>query len=163
MSLFENDQYRWRETYFVLFDARNRPTADATVQTLQQFNERYQIRDIRQDDQGRLESLTIISPDDYAAMDLTFVTGEEVREHTVELVEEMSPLVATDEQTKLKKLPEFDARLDIFHFEQLVWESPGDDEEMDEFMDPGSLLIVLEQLARLTKGVGVDQESGTLI
>jgi hypothetical protein len=26
MSLFENDQYRWRETYFVLFDEKRLPT-----------------------------------------------------------------------------------------------------------------------------------------
>ena len=26
MSTFENDDYKWRETYFVLFDAAQRPT-----------------------------------------------------------------------------------------------------------------------------------------
>jgi hypothetical protein len=163
MSLFENEQYRWRETYFVLFDAQNRPTTKQVTDALQQVNERYQIGDARQDDAGLLEALTILSPDDNAAMDISFVSGEEVQEHTQELVEEMSGLVGKKELPRLKKLPEFDARLDVFHFEQLSFEGVGDDEEMDEFMDPGSLLIVLEKLARLTGGVGVDQESGSLI
>ena len=163
MSLFENELYRWRETYFVLFDAANRPTAKQVIDTLQEVNERYQIGDARQDEAGRLEALTILSPDDNAAMDISYVTGEEVQEHTHELVEEMSGLVSKKELARLKKLPEFDARLDVFHFEQLSFEGPGDDEEMEEFMDPGSLLIVLEKLARLTSGIGVDQESGSLI
>ena len=34
MSLFENDEYRWRETYFVLFHEENRPSADAIVAAL---------------------------------------------------------------------------------------------------------------------------------
>ena len=28
MSMFEDSRYRWRETYFVLFDAKRRPTAE---------------------------------------------------------------------------------------------------------------------------------------
>ena len=31
MSLFEDPQYRWRETYFVLFDSGQRPTIEAMV------------------------------------------------------------------------------------------------------------------------------------
>jgi hypothetical protein len=162
MSLFENELYRWRETYFVLFNAENRPTASQVIEALQSVNERYQVTDVRQDEAGRLEALTILSPDDNAAMDISYVAGEEVQEHTHELVEELSGLVGKKELARLKKLPEFDARLDVFHFEQLSFEGL-DDDEMDEFMDPGSLLIVLEKLARLTGGIGVDQESGSLI
>ena len=163
MSLFENDEYRWRETYFVLFDSANRPTAEEVVASLHEVNAGYQLTDVRKNDADEIESLTILSPDDYAGMDITFLTGEEVREHTEELVEQMLPLVAADEKDKLRKLPEFDARLDVFHFEQLIFTGPAEDDGLDDFMDPGGLLIVLEQLATLTKGVGVDQESGTLI
>ncbi|MCA9267310.1 MAG: hypothetical protein KDA41_02515 [Planctomycetales bacterium] len=163
MSLFENDEYRWRETYFVLLHEEKRPPAEAVVAALRKVNEGYQVQNVRQDDAGRFESLTLYSPDDYAAMDITYVTGDDVAEHTIEIVEQMLPLVAKDERAKLKSLPEYSARLDVYHFEQLVFEGPADDDDMDDFMDPGSLLIVLETLARLTKGVGVDQESGTLI
>lgn len=163
MSLFENEEYRWRETYFVLFPSENRPTAEQVVAALHQVNENYQLADVRKNEDGELESLTILSPDDYAGMDITFLGGAEVREHTEELVEEMLPLVTGEEKERLRKLPEFDARLDVYHFEQLIFTGPADDDDMDEFVDPGSLLIVLEKLAELTRGVGVDQESGTLI
>ena len=51
------------------------------------------------------------------------------------------------------------ARFDIFHFEQLV---PGSDEE-EEFLDPGSLLLVLETLASAVDGGGVAPQSGPLV
>lgn len=163
MSLFENELYRWRETYFVLLPSENRPAGEAVVAALREVNENYEVANLRKTDAGQFESLTITSPDDYAGMDITYVTGEEVQEHTLELVEEMLPLMAGDDKDRLRGLMQFDARLDVYHFEQLVFEGPANDDDMDDFMDPGSLLIVLEKLAQLTGGVGVDQETGTLI
>ena len=163
MSLFENEEYKWRETYFVLFDQEHRPTAEQIVAALHQISEHYELTDVRKNDEGEIESMTVLSQDDYAGMDITFVTGEEVKEHTVELVEEMLPMVTGEEKERLRKLPEFDARLDVYHFEQLVFTGPAGEDDIDDFMDPGSLLIVLEKLAELTNGIGVDQETGTLI
>ena len=34
MSLFENDEYRWRETYFVLIEEGNRPSGKALQDAL---------------------------------------------------------------------------------------------------------------------------------
>jgi hypothetical protein len=34
MSMFENDQYRWRETYFVLFDSSRTPSLKKIEETL---------------------------------------------------------------------------------------------------------------------------------
>ena len=34
MSMFEDDQYRWRETYFVLFDAKKRPSMERVKKVL---------------------------------------------------------------------------------------------------------------------------------
>ncbi len=71
MSLFENDEYQWRETYFVLFDAARLPSAPVIEDLLRNLNKNYELRDIRSSDDGRFESLTLFSPDDYAAMDLS--------------------------------------------------------------------------------------------
>ena len=78
MSLFENDEYQWRETYFVLFDKEKRPTAEQLETLLKNLNKAYDIRDVRSDEQGMFESLTLISTDDYAAMDLTCAANEEI-------------------------------------------------------------------------------------
>ena len=55
MSLFENDQYTWRETYFVLFNSKNRPLADEVEAALLELGSRYELNQIRADQQGRLD------------------------------------------------------------------------------------------------------------
>jgi hypothetical protein len=37
MSLFENDQFRWRETYFVLFDSKRLPTVAGMKRVLDEL------------------------------------------------------------------------------------------------------------------------------
>ena len=68
MSMFEDNRYRWRETYFVLFDAKRRPTLASVGKALSALNKRFQLTNLNADEQGRTDSLTLISPDDYAAL-----------------------------------------------------------------------------------------------
>jgi hypothetical protein len=162
MSLFENEQYRWRETYFVLFHQNDRPNLADVQETLASLGDQYQIVEQRGDDSGHFESLTIISPDDFAAMDITYLAGEEVKEQVGELGDELEDATLTrEEKQKLKRLKTCDARFDVYHFEQVVL-GPVDEEE-ESYLDPGALLIVLERLARMCRGVGVDPQSGTLV
>ena len=159
MSLFENDEYQWRETYFVLFEEENRPAADAVREMLGDLGQSYQLVDVRGDEDGAFESLTLISPRDFAAMDVSFVDGEEVTEQVEQLRQELLSMSLTDEeQTKLKILPRCSARFDVYHFEHVV-----NMEEEDEALDPGSLLMVLECLAHLCRGVALDPQAGTVI
>ena len=51
MSLFENDQYQWRETYFVLFDEARRPQAVSLVKVLDNAGKGLQVSDVREDSQ----------------------------------------------------------------------------------------------------------------
>ena len=63
-----------------------------------------------------------------------------------------------DDHKKLKMLDGCNSRFDIYHFEQ---QSPeGGAEEM---LDPGGLLLVMERLAEVCKGVGLDPQSKTLL
>ena len=164
MSLFENDEYQWRETYFVLFDLAKRPKSAEFQAFLGEQNKGYEIRDIRENDEGEFESLTLISRDDYAAMDLTCTSGEAVQEQIVELADKMKELAGPDEIEAIDKIPEMTGRLEIYHFEQMVFVgSSGEDDEMDDFMDPGSLLVVLERIAELVDGIVVDPQSNSLM
>jgi len=53
-------------------------------------------------------------------------------------------------------------RFDVLHFEQVT--EPGDEDEAgDEMLDPGAILLVLAALAKLTGGVAIDPQSGTVI
>ena len=46
MSLFANDQYRWRETYSVLFREADRPSAGQLRKALEGLGEGYRVTDI---------------------------------------------------------------------------------------------------------------------
>ncbi len=162
MSTFERDEYKWRETYFVLFDSSRRPTLAQIESTLRQLSERFGLSNASADEDGRFESLTVMSPDDYAALDISYEAGEEVREQLETLIDEFKqgPLDA-EERRKLERLKDFDAKLDLLHFEEKS--DDGADDEFDEMLDPSALLIVLDALVELTDGVGVDPQSGTLL
>jgi hypothetical protein len=157
MALFSDDRYQWRETYFVLFREADRPSAEAVKQALR--DGRSEISELKADPQGKFESVTVKSPEDFSGMDITYVTGEEVTEQIDELLRELvKQTLNDDDRTKLNTLGECNARFDIFHFEEV--QADTDD---DEFLDPGALLLVLERLARLCRGVGIDPQSGSLI
>ncbi len=160
MSMFENPGYRWRETYLVMFHSQHRPKAKKVEQVLRRLDSRYQLSNVRSTEDGDFESLTLISPDDYAALDVCFVEGEDVAEQALELQKEIKPDdLPRSARDKLKQLPQFDARFDVLHFEQIAFE----DDEEDEMLDPGSLLLVLSALAKLTKGVALDPQSGAVL
>ncbi len=162
MSLFENEEYRWRDTYFVLFPARHRPTAGEMLQAIETLGPRFQVQETRCDEEGRFESLTLISPDDFSAMDLSFVAGEEVEEQVNGLLKSCKlDQLTKDEQHKWKLLKGCDARFDIYHFERIVLSEEDDEDE--GFLDPGGLLIVLECLAKLCRGVSIDPQAGTVL
>ena len=161
MSTFEDPHYRWRETYFVLFDVKKRPKMQAVTKTIQALNSRYELRDLTADGHGRIESLTVISPEDYAALDICFTSGEEVREQAAALVADLKKSAGdTGIEIPEKKILSFNGRFDVLHFECIA---VMPDEEDDEMLDPSALLIVLETLAKLTGGVAIDPQSGTIL
>src|SRR5262245_61981421 len=134
MSLFENDHYRWRETYFILFDGQRQPTIPTVRKSLKSLGERFQITDERETPEGGFESLTIVSPQDFAGMDITYNTGEDVVIQVEQLVTELERGALTrEERDKLKRIKEYTSRFEVFHFEQIVI---GDDESEEDYLDP---------------------------
>ncbi len=162
MSLFEDDRYQWRETYFVFFDQARRPTWKQIEAALAKVHAHFELSQPRLDEDGGFESVTLTAPEAYAALDITYLEGEEVLEQAANIVEEMRDFVTEPaEKAKLNRLPHYDAHFEIFHFEEIV-----PDDEMDEpegMLDPGALLLVLGALATLTHGVAVDPQSNTLV
>jgi len=161
MSLFADSRYQWRETYFVLFDRQHRPAAAAVKKGLADLG-KMEVLDVQENENGLLESLTVISHADAAGMDITFVTGEEVKEQIVELKKEWKGQCFTpDEQAKVQRALAANSRFDIYHFEEI-----GDsflDNEEGEILDPATLLLVLGRLAKLCHGVGIDPQAGAVL
>lgn len=160
MSLFGNDRYQWRETYFILFRQTDRPSAKEVAASLSQGSSRYTVTDVQGDEEGRFESLTVKSPDDFSAMDVTLVTGDEIKEHIEELSREIAKSTLTEEgRKKLARLQHCDARFDIYHFEEVASQTG----EEEDYLDPGSLIIVLKRLTKLCRGISIDPQSGMLM
>ncbi|MGA2034241.1 MAG: hypothetical protein ABSG68_18505 [Thermoguttaceae bacterium] len=163
MSTFEDGRYRWRETCFVLFPAARRPTLKAVQKVLSALNKRYLLTNLSADRHGRFESLTLLSPEDYAALDVCFTCGDEVVEQGVQLAEDLQRGAVTPEvHAALKTIAACDGRFDVLHFEQVL-DLPEDEEDGDDLLDPSTLLAVLAALAEITGGVAVDPQSGTIL
>jgi hypothetical protein len=161
MSTFEDSHYRWRETYFVLFPAAKRPPLGIVEKKLAALSKRYQLSNQTGDEQGKFESLTLVSPDDFAALDICYTSGPEVLEQAAELVQEMGAGAAPPQRAALRQIKQYDGRFDVLHFEQIT--EAADEEDEDELLDPSALLTVLEALARITGGVAIDPASGTIL
>jgi hypothetical protein len=160
MTMFETERYQWRETYFVLFQSSKRPALAKIESTLRKLGSHYQLTDQQADEAGLFESLTLLSPDDFAALDISYLSGEDVEDQVATLVDEMRPGEG-GEAAKPKQLSKCDARFDIMHFEQMVESAAGD--EPDDMLDPSTLLVVLDALVELTGGIGIDPQSGSLM
>ncbi len=162
MSTFENNDYKWRETYFVLHDATKRPSLEKIAKSLRRVNPRFELTNLVADEEGMFESLTLHSPQDYAAVDISYVADEEVKEQGASLAKDLrATATEPDERAKLARLPKCNARIDILHFEQVIGGAAGEDES-EEMLDPSALLLILDTLVEMTAGVGVDPQSGTV-
>lgn len=165
MSTFENPAYRWRETYFVMMDAKDRPTVSQVEAALAMLNDRFELQNLQADDEGQFESVTLVSPDDFAALDICFIQGDEVDEQVAQLAKELKQ--GGVDKSELKKIAAATARLDVLHFQDVASgiESAGsaDEDSLDETFDPSALLVVLEALVDLTGGIAVDPQTGTTV
>ena len=162
MSMFEDSHYRWRETYFVLFEAKKRPRLTTVMKAISALNKRFQLTNLSDDGEGRFDSLTVISPDDFAALDICYTGGDEVLEQAASLVEDLKK-AGSDGPPPVpwEQLKRYDGRFDILHFEQIP--EDAEESEEDELLDPSALLVVLGVLAKLTGGVAVDPQAGTFL
>ena len=159
MSLFENDQYQYTDTFFVFFKRENLPTPEAVKTSIAELGDRYEFSKVafRED---QFESMSIQSPQDFSAMDIVLDLNADVTTQIEELLSEFRTLTLTgDDRDKLMRFKTCNARFDLFHFEKQV----KGNEDPDAFIDPGGLLIVLENLRALCDGVGLDPQSQMLL
>lgn len=159
MSTLDRDDLEWLETYFIMFDAERRPLLVDVERALKRLRANFELSAGAADVEGRFESVTMICPADMAAIDISYESGEAVVEQAKSLYKELKGSAAdAQEQAQVARLPKLGARLDLMHFGRVT---SGD--ELDESFDPGMLLMVVEALTKLTGGVGIDPQSGTLV
>lgn len=154
MSLFDNKKYQYRDTFYVFFQQDRCPTAEAVRSALHKLNEGLVVTNLRASDH-HLESLSVECSEDSSAMDVCLVGGDEVRQQVRELLQEFRTItLAADDSRRLGQLKTCDGRFDILHFEKAGFE---DD------LDPGGMLLVVQELVALTGGIGLDPQSMSLL
>ena len=161
MSLDENDddsRLQWRDTYYVWFSSARKPSLQQVEKTIRALSERFAVRLSEADDDGGFESITLAADRDQSVLEISCLSGDDLREQAQALAEEIKEFDDASNE-RLAKLAACDARLDLMQFEQVEDDEDG---EMEDTFDPSSLLIVLEALAKQVGGIGVDPQSGLL-
>lgn len=166
----DNDELYWRETYFILFPHKRRPTLEQVSAALATANRNFQLENLAADQAGLIESLLVESPQDHAAVEISYEVGDAIIEQNLTWAKELKNQLSPD---KLQELIKADARLDVAHFERMPSESDSylvddfndgfeDDPDMD-MLDPTCLLTVVETLAELTGGLTFDPAAGEIL
>jgi len=172
------DELLWLETYFIMFPQKRRPTLAQVEHALVEANPRLKLENLAADDDGLFASLLVESPEDHAAVEVSYETGEAVIEQNLQWARQLKDQLPPKQ---LQQLIAADARLDVAHFERLQASGartqpktaeredfPADDEYSDDFdeeaameaFDPTCLLTVVESLSSLTKGLAFDPAAG---
>jgi len=191
--MFDDNRFCWRETYLVMLRAEKRPVISELVQRLKKLHNRYDIRNIRSD-MGCLISLCVVAPNDGAAVELLYREGDEVRREFAVLADELERHEPTGKECKkIASAREFDAKIEVMHFEQMQEKTDGQSsfppklsfprysnfvqnlnreldkaDEPDEFdlaerLDPNTLIQILKLISRLTDGTAFDPAGGFVL
>ncbi|RIK72805.1 MAG: hypothetical protein DCC67_18705 [Planctomycetota bacterium] len=174
------DELLWLETYFIVFPSSRRPTLAQVERAITQANPRFKLENLAADDDGYFASVLVESPEDSAAVEVSYETGEAVIEQNVAWARQIRKRITPAQHQRLASA---DARLDVAHYERVQggevsaerddarderFADDLDDESLDdelamETFDPTCLLTVVDALAALTQGLTFDPAAGELV
>jgi hypothetical protein len=172
-----------------MFPHQRRPTLAQVEHALIEADPHLVLQNLAADDDGRFASLLVQSPEDHAAVEVSYETGEAVIEQSLEWAKALQKQLTP---AQLQQLVSADSRLDVAHFERVQSAGstprpeaptlhkpdfgdeafdddfdPGDDdfdeEAALEIFDPTCLLTVVESLTRLTRGLAIDPAAGEVV
>jgi hypothetical protein len=164
MQADDGDQLEWRDTYFVLFQQSRRPTLTQVEDAILGASSRLRLENLEADDDGLFESVLVQAPQDNAALEISYETGDAVVQQSADLAKQLKGELSG---AQLQQMVRSDARLDVMLFERVregAWGDQEDDEDWESGgLDPSSLLGVVEALAKLTGGLPIDPASGSVM
>ncbi|MEQ8846480.1 hypothetical protein [Botrimarina sp.] len=155
----------WRETYVVLLESSDRPTLNQVEGAIADSGKRLSIENLRANDDGLFSSVLVQAPEDNAALDIRYESGEPIRERAITLSQQLRGELKGE---RLAKLLSCDAWLEVMHFEKMAPADEWADDEPDDLLgpeglDPATLITVVEALAHLTDGLPIDPTAGALL
>lgn len=158
------DELAWRETYFILFQESSRPTLTQVEAAVGESGRRLTMEHLEADDDGLFQSVLIQAPEDNAALEISYESGDAVIQQSAELAKELKNQIDGEQLALLLRA---DARLDIMHFERVDDTFAGTEDAGDELaleaLNPATLISVIETLAALTDGLPIDPAAGEVL
>jgi hypothetical protein len=91
----------WRDTYFILFSSESRPSLTQIEHAIATATRGVKLANLEADDEGMFESLMVDAPEDNAALEISYETGEAVREQGLYLVENLGRELNQRQRTQL--------------------------------------------------------------
>src|SRR5687767_1694475 len=85
MSTESDDELEWRDTYFILFQQSHRPTLTQVEAAITESSRRLKLENLEADDDGMFESVMVQAPQDNAALEISYETGEAVIQQSADL------------------------------------------------------------------------------
>ena len=118
MTLFDDDRYDWRETYFVYFESSHRPKLPDVRRALKAYAPFFHILHSKSDPTGNLLEMTVASYEDHAALEIVYREGNDILNEARHLALSMEKDASEGEHTQLQKIAQCKTRFDVHHFEQ---------------------------------------------
>jgi len=118
MTLFDDNRYDWRETYFVYFESSHRPKWTEVRRALRDNAPFLSILDHKTEPDDGLVAMTIASYEDHAALEIVHREGNEVTAEARLFANTLKEEASEEECLKLKKIVQCKMRFDVHHFEQ---------------------------------------------
>jgi hypothetical protein len=110
------DELFWLETYFIMFPSSRRPTLSQVEHALADADPRLQLENLAADEDGLFASLLVESPEDHAAVEVSYEMGDAVIEQNLEWAKQLQKQLSPKQ---LQQMLTADARLDVAHFERV--------------------------------------------
>ena len=118
MTLFNDERYDWRETYFVYFESAHRPKLTEIRRSLRMHAPFLDVLDTKTEQDGRIIEMTIASYEDHAALEIVYREGEDILTEAQNLALSLKEEAVPEELLKLHIISQYTTRLDVHHFEQ---------------------------------------------
>ena len=163
MTLFEDNRYDWRETYFIYFESSHRPKLPEIRRALHIYAPFFCILDSKAEPDGNLVAMTIASYEDHAALEIIYREGNDISAEVRHLVHTLKQEATSKELAQLQKIIQCRARLDIHHFEQTAETGVFNIMKLPELKFPRQSTFPADQRDAFSKALGINAtEKGKL-
>ncbi|MDR0522580.1 MAG: hypothetical protein LBH00_12120 [Planctomycetaceae bacterium] len=118
MTLFDDNRYDWRETYFIYCEPEHRPELTEFYRVLRTHAPLLSVTEGETEPDDLIRKLTIASYEDHAAVEAVYREGDDILAEARLLVHSLTKDASECNTGQLQKVSRCRARFDIHHFEQ---------------------------------------------